>query len=223
VVTPTTGLYTTEAGRTATFTVALAGLPTHNVTIPLTSSNTREGTVSPTTLTFTPAKAMTPQTVTVRGVDDPNVDGSRAYTVILWPAQSDDLLYAELDPADVAVINDDNERSGFCSLRPRIEVSSARTGPGQLSVTVRATSTQTHSDNRLTELRFRGPTGTPTAPLVDIAGAIGRSGTFTQPLADRPTSVTFVVRAPANGPFTLPFDVVDSCGPWPTFVGDGGR
>ena len=39
-VTPTSGLTTTEAGGTATFTVVLNSQPTANVTIGLTSSNT---------------------------------------------------------------------------------------------------------------------------------------------------------------------------------------
>ena len=46
-VTPTSGLVTTEAGGTATFTVVLNTQPTADVTIGLTSSDTTEGTVSP--------------------------------------------------------------------------------------------------------------------------------------------------------------------------------
>ena len=52
-VNPTTGLVTTEAGGTATFTVVLITQPTANVTIGLSSSDTTEGTVSPASLTFT--------------------------------------------------------------------------------------------------------------------------------------------------------------------------
>ena len=46
-VSPTSGLVTTEAGGTATFTVVLTSQPTADVTIGLTSSDTTEGTVSP--------------------------------------------------------------------------------------------------------------------------------------------------------------------------------
>ena len=42
-VTPTSGLTTTEAGGTATFTVVLNTQPTADVTIGLTSSDTTEG------------------------------------------------------------------------------------------------------------------------------------------------------------------------------------
>ena len=45
-VTPTTGLTTTEAGGTATFTVVLNTQPTADVTIALSSSDTTEGTVA---------------------------------------------------------------------------------------------------------------------------------------------------------------------------------
>lgn len=219
LVTPTTGLRTTEAGGTATFTVALATAPSSNVVVPLASSNVLEGTVSPAALTFSPANAALPQTVTVRGVDDTIVDGPQSFTVLVGPAQSADPTYAGLDPSDVAVTNDDNDVLAVCSPRPQIQVSTTRTSPGQLTVTVRASSNAQTPNNRLAELRFHGPAGT----LVDVSGIVGRSGTFTQALADRPSSVTFVVRAGASGPVTLPFDVVDSCGPWPTFVGDGGR
>ena len=54
-VTPTTGLTTTEAGGTATFTVVLNTQPTADVTIALSSSDTTEGTVLRASLTFTTA------------------------------------------------------------------------------------------------------------------------------------------------------------------------
>ena len=80
-VTPTSGLVTTEAGGTATFTVELNTQPTANVTIGLSSSDTTEGTVSPASLTFTAANWNAAQTVTVTGVDDAIVDGT-------WPTRS---------------------------------------------------------------------------------------------------------------------------------------
>ncbi len=54
-VNPTSGLITTEAGGTATFTIVLNTQPTANVTIGLSSSDTTEGTVSPASVTFTAA------------------------------------------------------------------------------------------------------------------------------------------------------------------------
>jgi subtilisin-like proprotein convertase family protein len=108
-VTPTSGLVTTEAGGTATFTVALKSVPTADVTIGLSSSDTTEGTVSPSSLLFTPANALTPQVVTVTGVDDFLSDGDQLYTLVTAPAVSADAGYAGLDAADVSVTNTDDD------------------------------------------------------------------------------------------------------------------
>ena len=81
-VTPTSGLVTTEAGGTATFTVVLTTQPTADVTIGLSSSDTTEGTVVPASLTFTTANWNVAQTVTVTGVDDALDDGDVAYTIV---------------------------------------------------------------------------------------------------------------------------------------------
>src|SRR5207237_1028688 len=102
-VTPTSGLATTEGGGTATFTVVLTTIPTADVTLALSSSDTTEGRLSVTTLTFTPANALTPRTVTVTGVDDSILDGDVAYTVVTGPAISTDARYNGLNPADVSV------------------------------------------------------------------------------------------------------------------------
>jgi len=108
-VEPTSGLITTEDGGTDTFTVALNTEPTANVTIGLSSNDTTEGTVSPTSLTFTAGDWDTPQTVTVTGVDDSIEDGDVGYTIVLDRASSADLDYNGLDPADVSVVNQDND------------------------------------------------------------------------------------------------------------------
>ena len=108
-VTPTTGLVTTEAGGSDTFTVVLANQPSADVTIALSSSDTTEGTVSPASLTFTAGNWNTGQTVTVTGVDDTDVDGDIAYTIITAPAVSADANYNGFDPADVSVTNIDND------------------------------------------------------------------------------------------------------------------
>src|SRR5207244_555444 len=54
-VTPTSGLVTTEAGGSASFTIKLNSQPTGTVVIGLSSSDTTEGTVSPASVTFTAA------------------------------------------------------------------------------------------------------------------------------------------------------------------------
>ena len=60
------------------------------MTIGLSSSDTTEGTVSPASLTFTPANWNAPQTVTVTGVNDAVDDGDIAYTIVTAPATSTD-------------------------------------------------------------------------------------------------------------------------------------
>jgi hypothetical protein len=107
-VSPTSGLVTSETGGTATFTVVLTSVPTANVAISLHSSDLTEGRVSPTTLTFTPADALTPQTVTVTGVHDNIPDGDQQYTIVLDPVVSADPGYNGLKPADVSATNLDN-------------------------------------------------------------------------------------------------------------------
>ncbi len=109
VVTPTSGLTTTEAGGSATFTVVLASPPSADVTIGVASDTPTEGTASPATLTFTADNWRTPQTVTVKGVDDSIPDGARDYTIVTSPATSDDANYQGLDADDVDVTNLDND------------------------------------------------------------------------------------------------------------------
>ncbi|MCF3609672.1 DUF4347 domain-containing protein, partial [Planktothrix agardhii 1033] len=112
-VTPTTGLTTTEAGGKATFTVVLNSQPTADVTIPLTSSNTAEGTIDKTSLTFTTANWNVAQTVTVTGVDDSVDDGDIAYNIVTAAATSTDTNYSGFDASDVAVTNTDNDTKGI--------------------------------------------------------------------------------------------------------------
>ena len=112
-VTPTSGLVTTEAGGTATFTVVLTSQPTANVTVALSSSDATEGTVGPASLTFTAVNWNTPQTVTVTGVDDDLDDGDIVYSIITAAATSSDAVYNGINPADVSVTNTDNDTAGI--------------------------------------------------------------------------------------------------------------
>ena len=115
-VTPTTGLETTEGGGTDTFTVVLTSEPTADVTIGISSDDTTEGTVSPTSLTFTAVNFSTPQTVTVTGVADAVDDGNIAYTVVTDAAVSGDGTFDGINPANVAVTNLDNDGPVISSL-----------------------------------------------------------------------------------------------------------
>ncbi|WP_254512720.1 DNRLRE domain-containing protein [Anatilimnocola floriformis] len=111
-ITPTSGLFTSEAGDSATFTVVLDTPPTANVTIPLSSNDTTEGTIGQSSLIFTPANWNIPQTVTIAGVNDLLADGNIAYSIVTGAATSADQFYNGFNPADVSVINTDNETPG---------------------------------------------------------------------------------------------------------------
>ncbi len=116
-VTPITGLVTTGAGGTATYTVALTQVPKANVTVPIASSNTAAGTVSPTSLVFTPSNWSTPQSITVTGVNDHIAGGNTSYSALNQSAVSTDASYSGLNPADVSVTNINIDASSIAGLR----------------------------------------------------------------------------------------------------------
>ncbi len=108
-----TGISTSEAGTSVTFTVVLRSQPTADVAIPIASTNTAEGTVSPASLTFTAASWSTPQTVTVTGADDFVADGTQPYAVTVGPAASADALYAALPASSLPFTNEDDDVEGI--------------------------------------------------------------------------------------------------------------
>ena len=114
-VTPTTGLTTTEAGGTATFTVVLNTQPTANVTIALSSSDTTEGTVVAGEPDLHDARTGTsPQTVTVTGVDDAVDDGDVSlHDRHRRRRRAPTPTYSGVNAADVAVTNTDNDAAGI--------------------------------------------------------------------------------------------------------------
>ncbi|MCY2962326.1 MAG: hypothetical protein NT069_01520, partial [Planctomycetota bacterium] len=103
---------TTEVGGTATFSMVLNSQPTSDVTIPLSSNDLTEGTLSPANLTFTPANWNVPQSVTVTGVNDAVDDGDVPFAIVIGSAQSADARYNGLRPSNVAVVNTDDDTAG---------------------------------------------------------------------------------------------------------------
>jgi hypothetical protein len=112
-INPTSGLFVTEAGGTATFTVVLASQPSANVSLGLSSSDSSEGTVSLLSLVFTTNNWNSPQTVTITGVGDLELDGSMEFSIITSKATSSDPLYNNLDASDVLVTNIDDDTAGI--------------------------------------------------------------------------------------------------------------
>lgn len=110
-VTPTSGLVTGEDGANDTFTLALTSEPTADVSIDIVSSDTSEGTVSPTSATFTSADWDVPQTMTASGVNDDLADGDQAYVVVTGDVVSTDPTYNGLEVSDVSATNLDDDTS----------------------------------------------------------------------------------------------------------------
>lgn len=112
-ITPTSGLLVSESGTSDTFGAVLTGAPDADVIIGLSSSDTGEATVSPTSLTFTPLNWDLPRSVTVTGVDDLLVDGDVAVTIVTAAAISADGTYDGMDASDVSVTVTDDDTAGI--------------------------------------------------------------------------------------------------------------
>jgi hypothetical protein len=113
-LTAAANLQTTEAGGKATFSLALTSQPTGNVNVTVSSSNTKEGTAAPASLTFSANNWSMAQTVTVTGVDDAISDGNQTYTVTLKTASSSaDPKYAQLGPSTVSLVNSNDDAFGI--------------------------------------------------------------------------------------------------------------
>lgn len=104
-VSPPTVAETTEAGGQTSFTVVLQLQPSGDVSLPIFSSNTAEGTTDVSSLVFTPLNWNVPQTVTLTGVDDNFDDGDVNWDVVIGPASSTDSLYNNRDPDDLTITN----------------------------------------------------------------------------------------------------------------------
>ena len=112
LITPRSGT-TSEAGDTASFQVSLASNPiTGNVTMNFVSSDTSEGILSNnlSSLTFTRTNWNTPQTLTIKGVDDDindTLDGGIGADSMIGGAGNDTLIGgAGNDTLDGGIGND---------------------------------------------------------------------------------------------------------------------
>jgi subtilisin-like proprotein convertase family protein len=173
-------LVTTEWGS-AQFTVVLTAQPAADVTVPISSGDLTQGTVSPASLTFTSTNWNLPQTVTVSGVpDDPTiVDDSVTYTISVGPASSSDPSYtsSQVLSNSVTVVNIDHYTRGYSiqyytsipdggSLTTQITI----TDPGYIAQ-ARVSPVLTHPKISDIAIKLIAPDGT-TVPLFD-----GQKGT----------------------------------------------
>ena len=128
IVVSETSLFTTENGGSDTFELFLSSEPVSNVEINISSSNTSEGTVSPSTITFTPENYSTQQTVTVTGEDDALADGSIIYSINFDSIVSADPDYAEIVLSSVSVTNTDNDTKGITVTETSLTTTEASDG-----------------------------------------------------------------------------------------------
>lgn len=128
IVTPTTGLTTSEAGATASISVRVSTAPSADVSMTVTSSDPSEGVVEPTTLRFTRTNWMVPQTVVVTGVDDDALDGDQDYEIVVGAPVSLDASYAGIAAEHVSVTNVDDE-AAFVLTVPASGLLLRETGP----------------------------------------------------------------------------------------------
>lgn len=112
IVTPTSGLETTEQYGTASFTIRLATQPTQTVLIRMNSTNIQEGT-SPNSRIFSKKNWNTPQTVIVTGVNDFVADGDQPYQILFSPAEGGDPKYNGLVGPAVSLVNLDDDEAGM--------------------------------------------------------------------------------------------------------------
>jgi hypothetical protein len=87
VASPTT--VNTNEGSTAQFSVHLTAQPASSVNVNVASGDTGAATVTPSTLTFTPANFATDQQVTVTGVQDADAENESTLVVLSSPGITD--------------------------------------------------------------------------------------------------------------------------------------
>jgi hypothetical protein len=136
VITPSSGLQTSEIGGQDAFAVSLSAKPTSDVVLTLSANPDSEVSLSDTTLTFTPQNWRGIQTVTVTGLDDITADGTRDFTIVTAPAVSGDAAFNGVDPTDVTGRNVDNETAGVSLVTPYALETTEAGGQVEFAVTL---------------------------------------------------------------------------------------
>jgi hypothetical protein len=100
-VAPVDGLWTTEGMLSTIINVKLKSKPKDTVTLDISSTNTDEGTVSPTQIIVQPDDWKTAIEIQVTGVDDTVVDGDKPYQVVIKTTSADDKYNDETFTRDI--------------------------------------------------------------------------------------------------------------------------
>ena len=175
----------TEAGGTATFTVALLSQPSAAVTVAVSSRDTGEGTAGPSSLIFNTSNWNTAQTVTVTGVQDTVDDGTVTWQVRLDPSSSDGNYNTPSVEEDVSVTTTDDDGAPGVTLS--LDPASVSENGGVATVTAR--------------LAYASGTAT-TVSVTAVSGAFtvgsGAAGVVVIPAGATTTTDTALVTAVDN-------------------------
>ena len=117
---------TVDEGHSATFTIALAAQPLASVTVGVASSDPNAATVSPASLTFTPADYATPQAVTVWTQEDADVLMETATVTVSSPG---------LGSREVRVLVVDNDLQNLDVTAQALVVAEGGTATFEVSLT----------------------------------------------------------------------------------------
>ncbi len=115
-----------EHGTSDTFTVALAAQPLAPVTVSVTSTGPAHATVSPSTLTFTPANYAMAQTVTVSPVVDPDLVDDFPDIIVSSAVAPDAVVHVRVIETDLQDI----------VVNPASMTVTEDIGPGQIAVSL---------------------------------------------------------------------------------------
>ncbi len=191
-LTPTTALETTEAGGTATFTVALTRAPRSEVTLGFTASQPNEARLAPSALTFTPTNWNVPRAVTVTGLPDCVDDGDQPYQVVPGRATSADPDYNGIQASPLALVN-----RGSTSGCPENQAPQANAGADQTvgaGSTVVLTGFGTDVDGTIVSYQWAQVSG----PSVTLSNASVAAPGFTAPVPSADTVLGFELTVTDN-------------------------
>lgn len=211
IVTPTT-VAVTEGGATATYSVVLTSQPTSDVTITITPD--AQVTVSPTTLTFTPANWNVPQTVTVTAVDDAIAEPSPHTGTITQTAASGDPNYNNIPVATVTANITDNDTAPGFSIND-VTMNEGDTGTTSFVFTV----TRSGATGAAASVNYTTVDGTATVANADYAAT---NGTLNFAIGDATKQITVLVNGDTVVEPTETFTVLLSNATGATITDDTG-
>lgn len=132
---PSTGLQTSENGDSVDIAVKLSSPPSAAVSLNFVSSDTSEGLVAPSQLTFDAGNFTIAQHITITGVNDPDIDGDQSYTVDATISSSD-ANYASLGLQTLSLVNLDNDPEPTAGVTVQVTSASSTENGGAAQFTM---------------------------------------------------------------------------------------